>query len=213
MKNRIAGLILTLGLLFPLNAHAFFFSDVFDSMFGGATEVATTMVEGATSVANNMVDAGDNTAAGMMSTMLELSDDIGTMSDRILTMADKIGEMSDRIVKTEEMMLKVMNSENIGSSNNSGASLMIRVLEESLSNEDLPQIQLNMGSDSYLLYVSSSIFNADSSSVQIKNSNDLAKFWPFLKEAAVDNRLYIAVKAVNGSELSALSNSVEIYIY
>jgi hypothetical protein len=217
MNKRLTGLILTAALLLPINANAFFF----DSMIEGMTEVATSMVDGATSTTNNAIDAGEATAQGMFDTMEVMADNIGLMADRILTMADKIGEMADRIVKTEEMILGLQNNQCSTTTATTAAvaateapSVMLSVYRDTIWSNETPSLNVSGSNDGYILYVSSSIFNTDSTSVIIKNSNDLYKFWPLLKNAANNNnKIYLAAKAINGSSLSALSNSVEITLY
>ena len=203
MNKRLTGLILTAALLLPINANAFFF----DSMIEGMTEVATSMVDGATSTTNNAIDAGEATAQGMFDTME--------------VMADNIGLMADRIVKTEEMILGLQNNQCSTTTATTAAvaateapSVMLSVYRDTIWSNETPSLNVSGSNDGYILYVSSSIFNTDSTSVIIKNSNDLYKFWPLLKNAANNNnKIYLAAKAINGSSLSALSNSVEITLY
>jgi len=210
MKKQISTVIFIAAMLLPINANAFFFGP----MINGMTQVATAMVQGGTSVSNNAINAGANTASGMMNTMLELSDDIGTMSNRILTMADKIGDMADRIVKTEEMMFNFANGLPVNTSapiaTIQNETVLLTVANTYINFGELPNFRVHSENETILLLVSSSIFNENTTSVHLTSYSDYQKFWPLLRQAAVNNKLFIAVKTINGTKISPLSNSIEL---
>jgi len=135
----------------------------------------------------------------------KLSDDIGLMADRILVMADKIGEMSDRIVHTEELLAEL-------NKNNTNANTVPTVVISSNSQSVLyanqtPNFTLNTEAPQMLIYISSSLtMQSDTISVLVNNPSDLEQQWSELKTLAHNNKIYIAVKTIDGNTISSLSN-------
>ena len=133
----------------------------------------------------------------------KLSDDIGDMADRILEMADKIGDMSDRIVHTEEMIADLTTN----STNTTVETVIISDNQSVLYANQVPTFTTNTNSSQMLVYVSSTLtMNTDTVSVLIHNSSDLSTQWSELKTLAQNNKIYIAVKTIDGNNISSLSN-------
>jgi len=206
MKKKLVGLVLAVSLMVPVSANAFFLK---------------SMVEGMTSVSNNMVDGATEVSVQMLELFEALADDIGEMADRILDMADKIGEMADRIVATEQLMADMMvelsairNAQGSGSATCTAATDTVFISQDdyqtTLYNGEAPRFQISDGSSQYLLYVSSSaIMNTDTTAVLVKSSYDLDTRWKDLQALANNYKIYVAVKSINGNEISSLSNVIE----
>ena len=135
----------------------------------------------------------------------KLSDDIGLMADRILVMADKIGEMADRIVHTEEIMAELADN---GSNNSTAPTVIISSDSQSvLYGEQTPTFTSNVEAPQMLIYVSSSLtMGSDTVSILVNNPSELATQWQALKSLATDNKIYIAIKTIDGNVISSLSN-------
>ena len=133
----------------------------------------------------------------------KLSDDIGLMADRILVMADKIGEMSDRIVHTEELLADL-------STNNTTSAQTVLISADNntvLYANQVPEFTLNNEASQMLIYVSSSLtMQSDTITILVNNPSDLAQQWSELKTLADNNKIYIAVKTIDGNVISSLSN-------
>ena len=182
MKLKVISIFLALSLLFSSNATAAFF------------------------------DSSTTITTEMLSLISKLSDDIGLMADRILVMADnigimadRIGEMSDRIVHTEAMMADVATQQN------ATAAVSTVIITNSsqipLSGNALPSFSVNEQAPQMLVYVSSSvIIDTNSVSVLVNDVADLGQNWDQLKTLANNNKIYIAVKTINGNTISSLSN-------
>lgn len=208
MKRNTIALIFIMATLFPIQAQAFF----------------TTMIEGSTSVANNIVDSSQSSTSEMIALTSKLSDDIGIMSDRILlmadnidAMADKIGVMADRIVTTEELMTSTLiRMEEIAAGHNittqNSAILLQTPYGSNATYFEAPNIVLSNNADNYLLYVSDTprIDAVSQSSVMINDVNTLNAIWADLVANDNDNKVYIAVKTIDGDSLSDISNAVLI---
>jgi len=216
-KNIIVSLFLV-SLVFPLNANAFFGSllsgmgNIALAMIQAGTTVTTTGIQGATSVANNGITTGGNTADGMMELTSKLSDDIGLMSNRILTMADKIGEMADRIVQTEKLMADLTRDvANLSNSNAGSTNIVLSVSNSDYITANIaPAISLSTNTNTYLVYVSESIF-IDArviSPIQVNTAHSLSEYWSEVISGVGGEKLYIAVK----SEGNSISNIVKLNI-
>lgn len=193
----VASVALLSGTLFfavPKPAKAWFFIDPFESMVATMLETMLTVMETTSSDMNAMGDR-----------ILVMADNIGIMADRILIMADKIGEMSDRIVATEQLMATLVSQQG-------PAALMISPVEASTVSLSLPiQIALTDNYTDYVLYLSNSadMSNATNALVQ---ANDTTTAWSRASSYATGDTLYIAARAVNGSTMGELSNTVMIYL-
>jgi len=133
----------------------------------------------------------------------KLSDDIGLMANRILVMADKIGEMSDRIVHTEELLA------DLSTNNTTNAQTVLISADNNtvLYANQVPEFTLNHEASQMLVYVSSSLtMQSDTITILINNPSDLAQQWSELKTLADNNKIYIAVKTIDGNTISSLSN-------
>jgi len=203
IKTKFASIILVVSIVLPLNAHAFFLSD---------------MIDGMTDVTNNLIDSGTEVSKEMLELFGALADDIGEMADRILLMAEEIGEMSDRIVATEQLMADMMVEITAIRNNTSGgidtpvATVFITQdeFQTTLNNGEVPVFQLSDNSSQYLLYVSSSaIMNTDTTAILVKDSNDLETRWNDLQALANNYKIYVAVKSINENDISSLSNIIE----
>lgn len=194
----------------------------FDSMIDGMTETTNNLIDGATETTNNMIDTSGDVASEMLALMSKLSDDIGAMADRIgemadriLVMADKIGEMADRIVETEKIMTDTMlqmqdQMNDLAAGTNAATASQVTLNTEYGSTVyGTPEIVISDGAGEYLLYVSGSMqMNDDAVSVLIRSQADLEKLWPQLVGLGVDGQIYIAVKSINSTSISSLSNVV-----
>jgi len=144
-----------------------------------------------------------STSEQILQLVSKLSDDIGLMADRILVMADKIGEMSDRIVHTEELLADL-------STNNAITVQTILISADNhtvLYANQVPEFTLNTEASQMLIYVSSSLtMQSDTITILVNNPSDLAQQWSELKTLANNNKIYIAVKTIDGNVISSLSN-------
>jgi len=193
MKLKLAAVFIALTLLLSTNATA--------SFFNSTTTVTTQMIE----------------------LVSKLSDDIGIMADRILDMADKIGEMADkigvmadRIVHTEEMMAQLTLDMATLTANTSQASqdaptlIISNAGTNTISTGEVPTFTSNIATDEMLIYVSSTInMNTNTLSVLITPNEPLQSKWTLLQTLAVDGKIYIAAKTIDGNTISSLSNVLE----
>ena len=211
--HKLAIQVLAFNLLFISTvAHAGF--------FGGATSVTNNAINGATQTTNNTVNSSANAGSDILALISKLSDDIGVMSNRILAMADKIGKMADRIVATEKLMTqtltKVQENNNILVSN-SAATTSPAILNTpwgtQVNGNNPPPININHYNGAYMLYASpNGAMDSSSMQVLIHNESELITTWLQLKQLANNNLLYIAVRTVNGNQVSGLSNAVQILL-
>lgn len=180
----------TLFLASPKPARAFLF-DPFE-----------TMVEDMLTLINTGMD-------NMMTTMLTLSADIGTMADRILVMSDNIGLMSDRIVDTEQLMADLV----LDVTDAQGPSaLLIAPTEAELVNLSyLLDIVLSNGASDYVLFLSNTAEMDPVTNVLVSNGDTFAAT-NRARDYATGNQLYIAVKALAEDTMGPISNTVMINI-
>ena len=177
MKIKILSVVLVLSLLLSSNATASFFS----------TTPTLTQV---------------------FALVSKLSDDIGLMADRILVMADNIGDMSDRIVHTEEMMADLTLDLAQNSNANSVDTVVIsQNFQPLLYANEAPNFTTSSDAPQMLVYVSSSItMDTNSISVLVNNTDELTQHWSDLKALAQNNKIYVAIKTIDGNNISSLSN-------
>lgn len=158
----------------------------------------------------------ENMMQSMLDTMLALSDDIGVMADRILLMADnilimadKIGEMSDRIVATEQLMADLVRDV---TATQGPSTLLLAPAEGDVVSLSTPiTVTLSNGASSYLLYLSNSPDMSNATNALVQNG-DTASAWSRATSYAAGSELYVAVKAVNGDVIGALSNTVRVQL-
>lgn len=214
--------MLVMFMALPATVQAGFFT----SMVDGMTETTNNMIDGATETTNNAIDTSGDVMAQMLELISKLADDIGVMADRIgemadriLTMADKIGEMADRIVETEKIMTDTMvqmqsQMNELATNNNTGAVTQVTLeTEYGATVYGVPQIVISDGASEYLLYVSGAMQMDDKAvSVLIRSQADLEKLWPQLSPLATDGQVYVAVKSINGGNISSLSNVVMLQL-
>jgi len=203
MKIKLISLVLTLSILAPINANAFFFNSI---------------VEGATSVSNNIVDSSTQITSELFALFADLADDIGQMADRILVMADKIGEMADRIVETNEIMAGMATDiaaiQSAQASTTTPAVETIFITQDdfqtTLYKNEAPRFSLSDGSTKYLLYISSSaIMDTNTRAILVQSDYDLNTRWNDLQALANNYKIYIAVKSINENTISSLSNIIQ----
>ena len=143
-----------------------------------------------------------------MDAMLRLSDDIGEMADRI-------GEMADRIVETMELMLEREGA--LGDCNNAtcagvvGKTTLILSPSEGQTLTNTTFFNLAGGYDDFILYASSDAGMAKPTNILVQD-NDLAAALARIKGYVYDDKIYVAVKAVDGGAVSDLSNTVMLYL-
>ncbi len=143
-----------------------------------------------------------------MDAMLRLSDDIGEMADRI-------EEMADRIVETMELMLEREGA--LGDCNNAtcagvvGKTTLILSPSEGQTLTNTTFFNLAGGYDDFILYASSDAGMAKPTNILVQD-NDLAAALARIKGYVYDDKIYVAVKAVDGGAVSDLSNTVMLYL-
>ena len=206
MKKTLLSIVLVLGL--TTQSHAFF----------------GTLIESMTSVANNMIDSGEsvinNGVDTSSETVLGLSDDIGEMADRI-------GDMADRIVQTEQLLADLTNDIANGRSTTTSSSggtstpvyegsnvLLTTEYGLEVAHDEEPNITYNNDDDEYLLYISTTMkFNSNATSFLIRSNSDLRRVWGQIVSTFSDGaKLFIAIKTIDGNDISNLSNAVLINI-
>jgi hypothetical protein len=211
MKKKVLATVFVVGLLLPINAHAFF-----GTMISGMTQVAVAMVNGGVSVANNGIDAGESVTnngidAGsdafgdMVDLTSKLADDIGKMSLQI-------GVMADRIVNTEQMMAGLVRDLANKAPARQSVSLNSITLDIDYgtvaSLNEAPSMAISNGATEYTLYVSTSIMiDSDTNAgIAISQNVDFSDVWADVIASTNANKIYIAVKTPQ----STISNVVLI---
>jgi hypothetical protein len=137
-----------------------------------------------------------------MATMLRLSDDIGEMADRI-------GEMADRIVEMMELMSDDRN--NATCAGVVGKTALILSPSEGQTLTNTTSFNLAGGYDDFILYASSDAGMAKPTNILVQD-NDLAAALARINRYVSDDKIYVAVKAVDGAAVSDLSNTVMLYL-
>ena len=137
-----------------------------------------------------------------METMLRFSDDIGEMADRI-------GEMADRIVETMELMSGDCN--NATCAGVVGKTTLILSPSEGQTLKNTTSFNLAGGYDDFILYASSDAGMAKPTNILVQD-NDLAAALVRINGYVSDDKIYVAVKAVDGGAVSDLSNTVMLYL-
>ena len=219
MKKQLAAILLSTSLLMPIGAQAGFFSSIVD----GFTSVSNNIIDGATETSVSMLDlfgALADDIGEMADRILVMADNIGIMADRILIMADKIGEMADRIVATEELLADLtLDLANVasdvgsiktgGTTTTGGASTLLisQNYQSHLYYNQTPNFSLSESSSEYIVYVSSTLtMDSNTISVVVRNNAELANHWQQLQSLANNYKIYVAVKSINGNNISSLSN-------
>ena len=140
----------------------------------------------------------------------KLSDDIGLMADRIV-------EMADRIVYTEELLaqsltLLINNSDFAGTSSSNGTALTSPVDGAILSTTQVPVIATIPASSVYLIYASTvPTFSAGNTiSLYVDSTTALSTKWSQVVAFAGSATIYLAVKRIDGSTISTISNGVKV---
>ena len=137
-----------------------------------------------------------------MEAMLRLSDDIGEMADRI-------GEMADRIVETMELMSR--DCDNATCAGVVGKTTLILSPSEGQTLTNTTSFNLAGGYDDFILYASSDAGMAKPTNILVQD-NDLAAALARINEYVSGDKIYVAVKAVDGGAVSNLSNTVMLYL-
>ena len=139
----------------------------------------------------------------------KLSDDIGLMADRIVAMAD-------RIVATEELLAEslailVANPDFAGTSSSNATAL---ILPADGDNVIVPAIETIPAASMYLIYASTEpTFSAGNTmSLYVENTAALTTKWPQIVEFAGTSEIYLAVKRIEGSTISTISNGVKVTV-
>lgn len=138
----------------------------------------------------------------------KLSGDIGLMADRIVAMAD-------RIVATEELLaqsltLLVNNPDFAGTSSSNGTALTSPVDDTTLTS--VPTITTIPAASIYLLYASTTpTFSAGNTiSLYVDSAGALDSKWAQIVTYANGETIYLAVKRIDGSTISSISNGVKV---
>lgn len=161
------------------------------------------------SMVESMLNVMNDTMEDMMTTMLTLSDDVGTMSDRILVMADDIGLMADRIVTTEQLLADLVRDV---TDSKGPSALIISPAEGAVVSLSLPMdITLSNGADDYVLFMSNTADMAAATNILVQNG-DTGPATNRALDYTTGSQLYIAVKALNGDTMGPISNTVMINI-
>ena len=139
----------------------------------------------------------------------KLSDDIGLMADRIV-------EMADRIVATEDLLaqsltLLINNPDFAGTSSSNGIALISPVDNDTLSST-APDITTTPAASIYLLYASTTpTFSAGNTiSLYVDSEEALNAKWSQIVTYANGETIYLAVKRIDGSTISSISNGVKV---
>ncbi len=140
----------------------------------------------------------------------KLSNDIGLMANRIV-------EMADRIVATEELMaqsltLLVNNPDFAGTSSSNGTVLTSPKDGDILMT--VPVITTMQGSAVYLIYASTepTFSTGNTMSLYVDSSTVLSSKWSQIVAFAGGKSIYLAVKHINGSTISTISNGVKVTV-
>ncbi len=160
------------------------------------------MVESMLTLLNNGMET-------MSTTMISMSSDIGTMADRILIMADNIGLMADRIVETEVLMADLVRDVTDAQG---PSTLLTSPVEGDLINLSQPMdITLSNGAVDYVLFMANDAA-MDSATNIIITAGDSSLAVDRALSYATGTELYIAVKAINGDTMGAISNTVMVNV-
>jgi hypothetical protein len=159
----------------------------------------------------SMLNTIENSVNSILSTILDLSDDIGTMADRILLMADNIGIMADRIVTTEELMANLVTNLNDSSNCSEALSPLLTLPAEGdyVSLSTPINIVISDNNIDYVLFMSNSADMSDATNVLVQGG-DTATAWNRASEYATADQLYIAVKSVTENTVGPISNTVMV---
>ena len=191
MKSYLSKLILTIFLFsFSAQAETVTYTD-FVAMQNDMESLNTTLTE----------------QQGLVS---KLSDDIGLMADRIV-------EMADRIVYTEDLLaqsltLLINNPDFAGTSSSNGTALTSPVDGAILSTTQVPVITTVPASSVYLIYASTvPTFSAGNTiSLYVDSTTALSTKWSQIVTFAGSTTIYLAVKRIDGSTISTISNGVKV---
>ncbi|MBU0682074.1 MAG: hypothetical protein KKD73_11705 [Proteobacteria bacterium] len=153
-----------------------------------------------------LINTGMN---NMMTTMLTLSDDIGTMADRILVMSDNIGLMADRIVETEVLMADLVRD--VTDAQGPSALLISPTEGELVSLSSLLDITLSNGASDYVLFMANTAEMAPATNILVSNGDTFAAT-NRARDYATGSQLYIAIKALNADTMGPISNTVMLNI-
>ncbi|MFZ5484521.1 MAG: hypothetical protein ACOZB0_09855 [Pseudomonadota bacterium] len=159
----------------------------------------------------------------MTSTMLALSQDIGTMADRILVtedkigaMADRIGVMADRIVATEQLLAETLvELQGQHAARQHSPLILSPATGDTVYRAMAPRLQLFNDSESFVLHVAD---RADLTSprmmpILVTPQNPLAGQWPALMAEFAEDTVYMAVRGVSETAaLTDLSNWVRVHL-
>ena len=162
-----------------------------------------------------------------MEAMLEISEDIGEMADRILAMAEEIGEMADRIVETMNimadtllemqktmaaMLLALQDGDNpTVTAGVRGADTLLLSPIEGGTLTAATQFELAGDYENFILYASSDAGMEGSTSILVQD-NTLDDALERIKGYVSGNKIYVAVKAVDGGAVGKISNTVMVYV-
>ncbi len=191
MKKHLSSLLLTLILFgFSAQAETVDYTD-FVAMQDDVESLNTTMKEQQVLVS-------------------KLSDDIGRMADRIV-------EMADHIVDTEELMaesltLLVNNPDFAGTSSHNGTVLTSPKDGNILLT--VPVITTMQNSTVYLIYASTepTFSTGNTMSLYVDSSTALGSKWSQIVAFAGGKSIYLAVKHIDGSTISTISNGVKVTV-
>lgn len=191
MKKKITSLLLVGALIVPVAANAGFLRDVV-SQFGYTLTL---------------------TANDTLKLFGALADDIGEMADRILIMASNIDDMADKIVETEEIMagMAVDIAEIKANTGSNESALPVLIISsangDTLSSGQAPVISKSYEHPDYLVYVSSTVaLSPTTSAILIHNDQELQDRWSELESISSNGKIYIALRMIDGSDVSDLSN-------
>lgn len=155
------------------------------------------------------IETLNTTVQDQQTLVAKLSDDIGLMADRII-------EMADRIVYTEELLaqsltLLVNNPDFAGTSSSNGTALTSPVDNSELT-PTAPTITTIPESSVYLLYASTvPTFSAGNTiSLYVDSTDALNSKWSQVIAYANGATIYLAVKRIDDSTISTISNGVKV---
>lgn len=158
----------------------------------------------------NDIESLNSTVTDQQALVSKLSDDIGLMADRIL-------EMADRIVETEKLLADTLvilttNPDFAGTSSSNGVFLTSPMDGDTITS--VPAMAFSPSSTVYLIYASTvpTFSSGNTISLYVDSTTALSSKWSQIVDFAGTSEVYLAVKRIDGSVISSISNGVKVSI-
>ena len=139
-----------------------------------------------------------------METMLRFSDDIGIMADRIVKTMELL---SETLLKLKE----AGDCDNATYAGVVGKTTLILSPSEGQTLTNTTSFNFAGGSDDFILYASSDAGMAKPTNILVQDNN-LAAALARINGYVSGDKIYVAVKTVDGDAVSDLSNTVMLYL-